>query len=328
MRPKPQPLANHPRPVAVAVLAVALVATACSGGGTVEPTPSPSGPTPSAIPAPFQPLLAGAQRVDLISTQSAIPQGSSVFTFGLVTADGALLSGGSPKVYAAPDGGSQAVGPFEATSYTFAPHPDDQSPKSPLTAFYAATIDLPAAGTWTLAAVADLSGAKVGGVSGQATVAAPGQVPNAVGSKAISVKTPVATTEAGLKEIDTRIPPSHMHYISLDEALKNGKPTVVVFATPLLCESMLCGPVVDEVLDVFNKVGADKANFIHVEEFLPGPDLTPPPAAAENQSPGFKAWGLLTEPWTFVIDGKGIIRARFEGPVTSALVEQALDPLL
>jgi hypothetical protein len=150
----------------------------------------------------------------------------------------------------------------------------------------------------------------------------------AVGSKAISVKTPVATTLAGMKQIDTRDPPDTMHYISLDQALKNGKPTVVVFSTPLLCMSRMCGPVTDEVYAVFFTVGARAANFIHVEEFLPGPKLQPPPPTEANQSPPFKAWHLLTEPWVFVIDRDGVIRARFEGPVVASQIEAALRPLL
>jgi hypothetical protein len=90
----------------------------------------------------------------------------------------------------------------------------------------------------------------------------------------------------------------------------------------------MCGPVTDEVYLVFKDIGPAKANFIHVEEFLPGPKLQPPAPTEENQSPGFKAWHLLTEPWVFVIDGDGIIQARFEGPVVAPQIETALRPLL
>jgi hypothetical protein len=46
--------------------------------------------------------------------------------------------------------------------------------------------------------------------------------------------------------------------------MASGKPTVVSFATPLLCGSRMCGPVVDEQLLVFDELD-DRANFIHVE---------------------------------------------------------------
>jgi hypothetical protein len=111
-----------------------------------------------------------------------------------------------------------------------------------------------------------------------------------------------------------------MHAISLDDALTNGKPTVVSFATPLLCQSQLCGPVVDEQLLVYQKVGAQTANFIHVEEF--------PERDASKPAPAFLAWKFTTEPWVIVIDKKGTIRSRFEGTITAAQIEEALRPLL
>ena len=63
--------------------------------------------------------------------------------------------------------------------------------------------------------------------------------------------------------------------------------------------------MVDEQLLVFERYGAGKANFIHVEEFLPGKDLKPPPATAQHLSPAFKAWGFQDEPWVIVIDAEG-----------------------
>ena len=111
-----------------------------------------------------------------------------------------------------------------------------------------------------------------------------------------------------------------MHAISLERAFASGKPTAITFATPLLCESRLCGPVTDELILVWEKLG-HKANFVHVEEFLPGPDLKPD---ASKFSPGFRAWGLTTEPWVFVIDKKGIIRDRYQGPTTAPMIEASL----
>jgi hypothetical protein len=119
-----------------------------------------------------------------------------------------------------------------------------------------------------------------------------------------------------------------MHTVSLDAALGNGKPTVVTFSTPALCQSELCGPVTDEQILVSQK-DRGKANFIHVEEFLRGPDLQYPAATGPNRSPGFKAWHLLSEPWVFVIDRKGVISARLgPGPVVAPQIEEELNKVL
>jgi hypothetical protein len=258
----------------------------------------------------------------------AIQTGPSTYVFDLSTSGNRLIEGGHPGVYVARSQTSPAIGPFPATwsGYTGYQKTGDRSPRTPFPGIYAADIRVPSAGIWTFAVVANSgSGRGVGIAHGFVS----DHVVDAVGSRAVSVKTPVATTLRALREIDTRRPPDPLHYVSLSEALRNGKPTVAVFSTPLLCESKLCGPVTDEVLLAFRQVGKSKANFIHVEEFLPGPDLQPPPATAANQSPGFKAWHLGTEPWVFVIDRKGIIRARFgPGAIAAPEIIKALRPLL
>jgi len=190
-----------------------------------------------------------------------------------------------------------------------------------------AEIDVPGPGTWTAAVVARTASQPAVGTQPFSVVSAP--LVDPLGAKAVSVRTPVARSEHALKEVCTRTPPDHMHYISLDRALRSRKPTVVVFATPLLCESRLCGPVVDEVLIAFTDIEPHRANFIHVEEFLPGPDLKPPPATLETRSPAFKAWRLKTEPWVFVLDRDGVIRARLgPGPCVASEIEAALKPFL
>ncbi len=300
--------------------AVAVVAVACTGGGTRTTTVVPT------APGSLDALTQGAIELSLIAAQSEMPTGRSPFAFGLSTPEGKLVEGGSPQVYLAQDQSQPAVGPFSSTWYQFAPAGEfnDNSPRSPLTGFYTAVVDIPAAGDWFFAGVAEVGGTRGVGI-GALKVAT--NVIAAVGLKAISVRTPTVPSSPA-RQICTRQPPDPMHYISLDVALRSGKPTVVSFATPLLCESRLCGPVVDEQLLVFQKMGKSKANFIHVEEFLPGPDLTPPPPSLENQSPAFKAWKFTTEPWTVVIDAEGVIRARFEGPVVAAQIEDALQALL
>jgi hypothetical protein len=111
-----------------------------------------------------------------------------------------------------------------------------------------------------------------------------------------------------------------MHAISLDRALRSGRPTVLSFATPLLCTSRMCGPVVDEQILASQKLGS-QANFIHVEIY--------PQRDANKPAPLYTAWNLPTEPWMFVIDQAGVIRARLgEGPTVASEIQAAVRPLL
>jgi hypothetical protein len=50
--------------------------------------------------------------------------------------------------------------------------------------------------------------------------------------------------------------------------------------------------------------------------------------AEKKMFPTVDEWRLMTEPWIFVVDGKGSIRAKFEGLVTERELETALKQAL
>jgi len=265
-------------------------------------------------------LAAGASQLSVLNAQSELPAGRSRFTFGLSSPDNQLVQGGAPRVWFAKDQTSKALGPFEARwlQMTAYDKTGDHSPRSDLTGFYAAEVNLPDPGNWLGVALVDVNGQKA---AGQGAIPVRSRVVAQVGTKARSGSTPVATGQSALRKICTRQPLCPMHRVSLDQALRSGKPTVLSFATPLLCSSRMCGPVVDEQMVVLDKVGASKANFIHVEIY--------PQRDTSRPAPLFTAWGFQSEPWLVVIDRAGVIRARLgEGPVVASEIEAALRPLL
>jgi hypothetical protein len=291
--------------------AIGLAALLAACGGDDEP----AGSAPAGS---LQALRADATQLSLLGAQSQLPVGTALYTFGLSTADNRLVTGGAPEVWVAKNETGRAAGPFPSRWFELEAYETtkDRSPRSPLRGFYGAEVEFPEPGNWMVAATIQADG---GRAAGQGGVPVAAEVPAAVGSKAKPLATPVATTAAGRKRICTREPACPLHEISLDDALKAGRPTVVNFGTPLLCTSQICGPVVDEQMVVADKVG-DKASFVHVEIY-PSRDTSKPVRALTE-------YGFTTEPWLLVVDRDGVIRARYEGPVTAGQIETALRPLL
>jgi hypothetical protein len=119
--------------------------------------------------------------------------------------------------------------------------------------------------------------------------------------------------------LDTRTPPSDMHERSFDEVVGN-KPVALLFATPQLCQSRVCGPVTDIALQMKAKYG-DQIEFIHQEVYV---DNTPDAGLRQP----LQAFRLRTEPWLFVVGADGKITARLEGSFGVKAFEDALQTAL
>jgi hypothetical protein len=106
-----------------------------------------------------------------------------------------------------------------------------------------------------------------------------------------------------------------MHEADLADVLGT-KPVVLLFATPALCQSRVCGPVVDIAEQVKASYEGD-AEFIHMEIYN------------DNElDKGFREqvvkWHLPTEPWVFTINREGKIAARIEGAFSARELEAAI----
>jgi hypothetical protein len=142
----------------------------------------------------------------------------------------------------------------------------------------------------------------------------------AVGSAAPRSRNLIARDVKNLREIDTSAKPDvRLHQVRISDAIAQGKPQLIVFATPQFCTSRMCGPVVDIVRGLLPTYGRRVA-FIHQEIWQ---DF-----AAKKMFATVEEWRLDTEPWIFLVDGKGIIRAKFEGLVTERELEIVLQQIL
>jgi hypothetical protein len=138
----------------------------------------------------------------------------------------------------------------------------------------------------------------------------------AIGSKAPITKTPTLADVGGdVQRLSTDQHPDPSFYrVSVDQAIKKHEPFVLVFATPAFCTSRQCGPTLDAVKAIAKD--APKITFINVEPYkleFTGGRLQPVlDASGQLQATDVTdAWGLLTEPWIFVVDRDGVVRGSF-----------------
>jgi hypothetical protein len=184
---------------------------------------------------------------------------------------------------------------------------------------YVTQLNFTRPGLWGL----EISASEKGGLSAVArttvTVLDAPHTP-AVGSPAPRSRNLVATDVRDLRQIDTsERPDPRLHRVRITDAIAQGKPQLIVFATPQFCTSRMCGPVVDIVRSLLPTYGKRVA-FIHQEIWQ---DF-----AEKKMFPTVEEWRLDTEPWVFVVDSEGIIRAKFEGLVTMRELESALQQIL
>jgi len=331
----------RPRPLtALALLCLAPAAVAgCGGsgegGGATSPNAKPAPASSPAIeraqhPAASEfPSARGRTLRQLADAMRPGPQaglatslytpGANRLAFGLIDADNAFVYGRT-AVYVArrPDG--PARGPFVAPADSlevrtaFRSQTSNSTPGE-LKAVYHADVDLPQPGRWFVLTATRVGGALYGATA-DVRVVERSKVP-AVGDAAPRVDTPtLASVGNDVGKIDTRTPPTDMHDVNLSDALGR-RPVALLFATPALCQSRVCGPVAD-IAEQLKSAYGDRVDFIHNEVYV---DNDP----AKGLRPQLTAFGLTTEPWLFAIDADGRVAARLEGAFGIDEFRQAVE---
>ncbi len=134
-----------------------------------------------------------------------------------------------------------------------------------------------------------------------------------VGARAPAVKTKTIHDVGGdfSRITSYRYPDKRMYQWSLAEALQTGKPIVLEFATPGHCT------VCDKQLQMLKGLLAkyeDEVIFLHMDQY---------------QNPeAFKAFRVMGDPWTFVIDQDNIVRFRQAGRMLYGELEQQIERVL
>jgi hypothetical protein len=312
--------------------ACSLVVAACGGGGDGNSNDDAAPAQPAAAKAEEFPKSAGRTLPDIIGnlpsgpvlapSVSLLQKGANRVGFALFDTAGKQLSGADVALYVGSTSGASARGPFTARSESLKVSPQFESKQTATDpnsarAVYVADVPFRKDGKYAMLAIAKLDGRMVATSPIGVQVGGQKVTPPGVGQKAPTIHTLTPADVSGnLAKIDTRLPPAQ-NLLKDDFADVVGKkPVVLTFATPQLCQSRVCGPVVDVVDEVAAKVG-DKVSFIHQEVYEDN-------EVNKGLREQLKTYRLQTEPWTFVIDKSGVISTRFEGAFSPGELERAV----
>ena len=254
------------------------------------------------------------------------PGKSERLAFGLLDPD-LKFTYGKTVVYLQRRSGGPITGPFAAPAdvlLTDARYRSKQaaSDKDPFAAVYTARVPIKKPGIWNALAVSDLGDGRriAAGMSFQAVSKAQDKVPD-VGEKAPPVETDtVGSVKGNTDLLDTRVPPApELHRSSFADVVGK-EPVALLFASPQLCQSRVCGPVVDQMIQLKAKYG-DRMQFIYQEPYADN-DVN------KGLRPPMLTYSLPTEPWLFTVRRDGTIAARLEGSFGLRSFEDAIKSAL
>ncbi len=191
---------------------------------------------------------------------------------------------------------------------------------------YVANVTIPQPGPWRLSVTAPVGSRQAAGTV-DVVALDPGSTAS-IGAAAPTAHTPTLTDVGGLAKAITTDPAPDLRLSqrSTTDALADHQPFVLVIDSTKFRVSPACGRAIIMARYMLDRW--PQAGFIHLEPYhysvitdtpvldgtLADPTLTDPAAA---WGIGGDPWGPRSMPWVFVIDGSGVVRAKYQGVMGS-----------
>ena len=326
------PSAKRPSRQRIALVGLTVIGAIAAAGCGSSSTESANRPKTTTGTASKDGLIAQVASYDLAADR---PQR---FLVGLQTTDNSLVDFGTAQFSftfngtgkgGASEPGPKAEGtwiPVAGQKVTMQPSPAVVSQADGIGVYEAKDVNFAKAGFWTVTSTVKIDGKDLS-ADASFQVLAKHQVPVAGDTAPPSVNRLAGDTAVKAKAIDSRagstdkVPDPELHAITVADAIKTGKPTVVVISTPTYCVSKFCGPITESVATLA-AAHKDKANFIHLEVWSDYENTAINKSAADWIYP--EGAEDAREPWVFLIGADGKILQRWDNVTSDESLSAAL----
>ncbi len=287
---------------------------------TRAPTPAPTASTAGATAAPAADVL----RLTVVST-SIWAEDSTPVIVDIGDGKGGLLDGSVPVTFQVTGLGDASTGPpVPATAIL---------PKGERVTSFVGYVPIPSAGSWQLVVTT------ADGRTGHTPIVAldPG-ITARIGEPAPDVDTPTSADVGGdLKQITTVVDAQideRLYATSIADARKAGRPYVLVIDSNRFRTSPACGRAITMVRYLLDRW--PDVTFAHLEPFEYQVITDEPVLSGSLEDPplnrwtlpwgmGDEVWPATEQPWVFVVDGQGTVKAKYTGVTGSADIDVILS---
>ena len=140
------------------------------------------------------------------------------------------------------------------------------------------------------------------------------------GERAVPVMTPTTDDARGVDPICTREPACPFHTTTLGQALTSGKPTAFLISTPAFCQTAVCGPVLELLVE---EATGRPLEVVHAEVYADAASTGDPLRATLTEAT--RAYQLSFEPSLVVADANGIVVDRLDFLYDRGELRELLD---
>ena len=250
-----------------------------------------------------------------------------------------VVTGGSVDLtfaYQGEDGGDSGPGPIATASYVAVPgtEPAGDGPGITTSArgiYQAEDVVFDRPGIWGVTVSVEIDGV-TRELPATVEVFEDSPIP-APGDRAPRTETLTMDSDVRPGAIDSMadgsgdVPDPELHRITIADAIRQGRPALVLFGTPAYCTSRMCGPEVQELQRLASEY-PDLGEYIHVEIWKDYDGQVINRGAAD-----WLLWKRpdgtpeLTEPWLYLIGADGVIVDRWGSLFDTEEVASALQAL-